>query len=271
MHISLVRSFVLFVAVFIAVSFETGCVGVTSAVKPASAATVPGSVAITITPTNASVQVGGTQQFSAVVTGATDPSVTWSATGGTVSSDGLYTAPSATGTYAVTATSVADSTKSASATVSVTSDSPAVSVAVNPGSASIQAGATQQFTAAVSGTANYGSHLVGIWWNHIRFRPLHGARCCRKLFRDRDERGRFDCLGRCDRDGHGSDCNDLGCDHSSVCCRANGKYAAVQRNGYRNKQYGCHVVGVERIDLERGPLYGTQHRRHLHGESNQCR
>jgi hypothetical protein len=45
--------------------------------------------------------------------------VTWSARGGTISSTGLYTAPSTTGTYTVTATSVADSTKSGSATASV--------------------------------------------------------------------------------------------------------------------------------------------------------
>ena len=46
--------------------------------------------------------------------------MSWKASGGTVSSTGLYTAPSTTGTFTVTATSMADSTKSASATATVT-------------------------------------------------------------------------------------------------------------------------------------------------------
>ena len=77
------------------------------------------SVAVSINPASASLQTGGTQQFTAIVTGSTNTSVAWSATGGSISSSGLYTAPSTTGTYTVTATSVADSTKSASATVTV--------------------------------------------------------------------------------------------------------------------------------------------------------
>jgi hypothetical protein len=77
------------------------------------------SVAITISPTSASLTTGGTQQFTATVTGSSNTNVTWSVTGGKISS-GLYTAPSTAGTYTVTATAVADTTKSASATVTVT-------------------------------------------------------------------------------------------------------------------------------------------------------
>jgi hypothetical protein len=80
-------------------------------------------VGISISPTSASLQTGATRQFTASVTGTTNTAVTWSATGGTVSSTGVYTAPSTTGTYTVRATSVADTTKSSSATVSVTSGS----------------------------------------------------------------------------------------------------------------------------------------------------
>lgn len=86
-----------------------------------------GSVSVTISPTSATVATGGVQQFTASVTGSSDTSVTWSVDGtaggnstvGTVSSSGLYTAPSATGNHTVTATSVADSTQSASAAVTV--------------------------------------------------------------------------------------------------------------------------------------------------------
>jgi hypothetical protein len=53
------------------------------------------------------------------VAGSSNAAVTWSATSGTVSNSGLYTAPSTPGTYSITATSGADPTKSASATVTV--------------------------------------------------------------------------------------------------------------------------------------------------------
>src|SRR5262249_29215238 len=46
-------------------------------------------------------------------------SVTWTATGGTVSSAGLYTASAATGSFSVTATSAQDSTKNGSAPVTI--------------------------------------------------------------------------------------------------------------------------------------------------------
>jgi hypothetical protein len=82
---------------------------------------VTSGVTVSISPTSASVATGGTQQFTATVTGTTNTAVTWSATAGSASSSGLYTAPGTAGTYTVTATSVTDSTKSASATVNVTS------------------------------------------------------------------------------------------------------------------------------------------------------
>src|ERR1035438_1210816 len=81
-------------------------------------------VTVSISPVSAILLTGGTQQFTATVTGSRNSAVTWSATGGTVSSSGLYTAPTTTGTYTVTATSVADTTKSASAAVTVTAPSP---------------------------------------------------------------------------------------------------------------------------------------------------
>jgi len=76
-------------------------------------------VAVSISPTSASVLANGTQHFTATVTGSSDRAVTWSATGGSVSSSGLYTAPDTAGSYTVTAISAADTTKSASATITV--------------------------------------------------------------------------------------------------------------------------------------------------------
>jgi Abnormal spindle-like microcephaly-assoc'd, ASPM-SPD-2-Hydin len=79
------------------------------------------AITVSISPTTATVASGGTQQFSALVTNTSNTAVTWSATSGTVSTTGLFTAPTvtATTTVTVTATSVADNTKSASATVTV--------------------------------------------------------------------------------------------------------------------------------------------------------
>jgi aryl-phospho-beta-D-glucosidase BglC (GH1 family) len=88
------------------------------------------TVAVTLTPANVSVSAGATQQFAASVTGTSNTAVTWTVSGtgcsgtacGTISSSALYTAPTAVpspATVAVTATSVADKTKSASATVTI--------------------------------------------------------------------------------------------------------------------------------------------------------
>jgi len=79
------------------------------------------TIAVSISPASASLPTDGTLQFAATVTGTTDTSVIWSATGGAVSSLGLYTAPAAAGIYTVKATSLADATKSASVRVTVSS------------------------------------------------------------------------------------------------------------------------------------------------------
>jgi hypothetical protein len=115
----------------------------------------PAQVSISVSPGSAAIQVGGQQQFTASVSGTSNTGVVWNASGGTVTTTGLYTAPSTAGTYTVTSTSAADSTKSASATITV-SQPAQVSISVAPGSASIQTGGQQQFTASVLGTSNTG-------------------------------------------------------------------------------------------------------------------
>jgi hypothetical protein len=104
-------------------SYTVTATSVADPTKTASATvtvtTQPPAVAVTINPTSTSIQVGRTQQFVATVSGSTNTAVNWSASGGTVSASGLYTAPATAGTYTVTAKSVADTTKSASATVTV--------------------------------------------------------------------------------------------------------------------------------------------------------
>jgi hypothetical protein len=132
----------------------------------ASATPAPApAVAVTISPVTATLASGGTQQFTASVTGTTDGTVTWSiqegAAGGTISSGGLYTAPASAGTYHVVATSNADHGKTAISVVTVTappppppSPPPPVSVALSPGSGSVDACRTLQFTATVTGASD---------------------------------------------------------------------------------------------------------------------
>lgn len=79
-------------------------------------------VSVGITPATVTLFGGDSQTFSASVAGTTDRRVTWTTTGGTIAGSGTtvtYTAPSVGGSYTVTVTSVADTTKSASATVLV--------------------------------------------------------------------------------------------------------------------------------------------------------
>src|SRR5712692_3843764 len=129
-----------------------------SASATVSITAAPPAVAVSISPTSATVSSGGTQQFKATVYNTTNTAVTWSATAGSVSSSGLYTAPTVTAntTATVSATSVADPSKSANATVSITAPPPVVAVSISPTSATVASGGTQQFTATVTGSSDTG-------------------------------------------------------------------------------------------------------------------
>jgi Bacterial Ig-like domain (group 2) len=121
------------------------------------------NVAVMITPTSSSIQVGQSQQFTGSVSGTSNTGLIWLVNGvlggnstvGTVSSSGLYTAPAAapSNSVKVTAQSTVQSTASASATVAISAPLP-VSVAVSPASTSVKVGQTQAFSATVSGTSN---------------------------------------------------------------------------------------------------------------------
>jgi len=115
----------------------------------------PTITTVTVVPDPASVQVNQTMQFRATVTGtgSFNPSVTWSASAGTISPSGLFTAPATAGNTVVTATSVQDTTKSGSASVAVTTI-PVVAVAVSPKTSTVISGGTEQFNAIVTGSSN---------------------------------------------------------------------------------------------------------------------
>jgi hypothetical protein len=85
---------------------------------------ITSGIDVSVSPTTASLSANQSQQFTATVTNTSNTAVTWSLspTVGSISSTGLYTAPASIGsqqTVTVTATSVADSTKSASAIVTL--------------------------------------------------------------------------------------------------------------------------------------------------------
>jgi hypothetical protein len=93
------------------------------------------SIAVSISPAAETLSVSQTQQFIATVAGTTDQSVTWSVDGvaggdstvGTITTGGLYTAPSAPpapNTVNVTSTSATDPTQSATATVILVNPAP---------------------------------------------------------------------------------------------------------------------------------------------------
>jgi len=123
-----------------------GCGGLTnSSGGPPSQNPPPASVSVAISPKSAPLVEGASQQFSATVTGSSNTAVTWSATGGTISSTGLYVAGSAAGNFTVTATSAADANKFAQASVAITAP------ALPPGTASsiTKDGITWTFSEAV--------------------------------------------------------------------------------------------------------------------------
>ena len=85
----------------------------------------PGTVTVSISPQQVTLAPDASHTFTAPVTGASDTSVTWTATDGTVDGTGntvTYTAPSEDGSYTLTATSNADTSKQATATITVTSE-----------------------------------------------------------------------------------------------------------------------------------------------------
>lgn len=116
----------------------------------------PPPITVTVSPTTANLAVSTNQQFTATVTGTNNTSVTWSVDGvtggnttvGTINTSGLYAAPATAGGHTVTATSVADTSKSASAAVAV------ISLTVAPSTVNLAQLGVQQFTATVQGTTN---------------------------------------------------------------------------------------------------------------------
>jgi len=124
--------------VYTAVSAGTGTVTATSVQDTTKSATASvtvtstgggGGVSVSVSPASMTLSVGGTQQFTAKVSGSS-AGVTWTATGavGTIDANGLFSATKV-GMGVVKATSISDPTKSASANVTVSKSGAACSLA----------------------------------------------------------------------------------------------------------------------------------------------
>lgn len=126
--------------------------------------TAPLAISVTITPTNANTNVGGTVQFKPTVANST-AGVAWTvapSTLGSISASGLFTAL-AVGGGTVTASSLQDTTKSASASVTVSTTPPPpphmIGVTVNPSAASVNVGSKVQFKATLTNSTS------GVTWS----------------------------------------------------------------------------------------------------------
>jgi len=109
---------------------ESGCANVASIPSPPVG---PQAISVTVTPSSGLVMLGNQYLFTAAVKNSSDSAVTWSVNGvagggaqvGTITADGVYTAPGdlpIPANLTVTATSHADVSKSGTAIVTVQSD-----------------------------------------------------------------------------------------------------------------------------------------------------
>jgi len=132
-----------------------------SASTGSASVTVTSDVRVQVSPPAASVALGAVQSFAATIASAGHPatSVSWSVAGpgcsglacGTIGADGSFAAPNVLPTppnVTVTATSVADPTKTATAAVQIVNTHV---LAVSPANATVALEQTQAFTATLDG------------------------------------------------------------------------------------------------------------------------
>ena len=155
---------------------EAGTYGFTVTIADAGGLTTTSSVnvvvnqsltSIAVSPTSVTVNVGGTQQFTATAKDqfgnaiATQPSFTWAATAGTITTGGLFTAPTTTGSVTVTATS---GSSQSSANVNVTNSATTLTPPAAPSFTATAVSATQ-INLAWTPVAGATGYLVDQWIN----------------------------------------------------------------------------------------------------------
>ncbi|NQX66445.1 Ig-like domain-containing protein [Paenibacillus alba] len=127
----------------------------------------PAVNSVTVSPSTASIEQGGSRQFTASVdaAGGAVTTVTWKSNDAKVAVDSAgnvsVAADTALGDYTVTATSTVDNSKKGSATITVTAAPAISSVTVSPSTASIEQGGSRQFTASVDAA---GGAVTTVTW-----------------------------------------------------------------------------------------------------------
>ncbi len=106
------------------------------------------SASVQVTPSSVSLSAGGNQTFTAALSNGSG-ALQWTATGGSITSGGQYTAPMNAGTYTVRAALVSDPKTFGEAQV-VVQASTAQTLTVTPGSVTLGPNAAQSFTATLS-------------------------------------------------------------------------------------------------------------------------
>lgn len=124
---------------------------------------------VIVTPDGGTVQAGATLQFQArtVLTDGdtTGGTVTWTATGGNITTGGLFTAGQTAGAFRVVARALNGVADSVTVNVSVPATNPTLTaVVVTPATATVPAGGTVQFTAA-GRLSNGASQAVSVTWS----------------------------------------------------------------------------------------------------------
>ena len=100
---------------------SAGCASVSNAAPSPSNQSSSANVRVSVTPPSSTVVSGGKQQFAATLTSTGNTAVSWSASAGTISKDGLFVAPTVTSPIKVmiTATSAAQLTSLAFSEVTI--------------------------------------------------------------------------------------------------------------------------------------------------------
>src|SRR5580700_48647 len=129
---------------FFITSCSVGQGATTSSANGVAAPTSVAGAALTLSPSRTTVVSGGTQQFTAKVSEKSNPAVKWSTSAGTISSSGLFTAPSVTSllTVMVKTTSVADPREEATAQVTLMPPVARAAVTLSPSSSTVVSGGT---------------------------------------------------------------------------------------------------------------------------------
>ena len=127
--------------------------------SPSATITVKTGNTITVSPSSATVTEGTTQQFTATDSGGL--SVTWSASCGTITSSGMFTAPNAVETCTITAKDSTGATGTAKANIQAPSGSSQVTIQspVN--------GSTVTSPVAVHATYNGTASYMKLWIDHV--------------------------------------------------------------------------------------------------------